>query len=126
MMLAESIIRVGRPIVDSNLPNERRIRWLTDTDSENCKNYFQNVFLVELDEEETEYYYIELGLWEGKRFNVDTMRNNAYPILYPQGGNPRHAQGVYPAPCYLMYDAHIKSMKISEKFASDVILPRLE
>ena len=43
-MLAESIIRVGRPIAHSNLSNKQRIRLLTDTDRENCKNFFQNVF----------------------------------------------------------------------------------
>ena len=31
----------------------------------------------------------------------------------------------YPAPCYLMYNPHIKSMNDPEKFAKDVILPRL-
>ncbi len=125
-MLVESIIRVGRPIIQSNLSNEQRIRWLTDVDSENCKNYFQNVFLVELDAEKIDFHYITLGSWENKNFVVDQLRNSAYPILYPQGGNPLHAQGVYPAPCYLMYDPHIKSMNNSETFAYEVILPRLK
>ena len=110
-MLVESIIRVGKPIIHSDLSNEQRIRWLTDVDSENCKNFFQNVFLIELDGEETDYHYITLGFWDDKSFFVDKLRNKAYPILYPQGGNPLHAQGVYPAPCYLMYDPHIKLMK---------------
>ena len=125
MMLVESIIRVGKPIIHSDLSNEQRIRWLTDVDSENCKNFFQNVFLIELDGEETDYHYITLGFWDDKSFFVDKLRNKAYPILYPQGGNPLHAQGVYPAPCYLMYDPHIKLMKKPEEFASEVILPRL-
>ena len=125
-MLVESIIRVGRPIANSNLSNEQRIRWLTDTDSENCKNFFQNVFLVEIDEEKIDYHFIILGSWEEKKFVVDKLRNRAYPILYPQGGNPLHPQGVYPAPCYLMYDPHIKSMKNPETFACEVILPRLK
>jgi len=125
-MLVESIIRVGRPIVHSDLSNEQRIRWLTDVDSENCKNFFQNVFLVEIDKEKTDYHYIKLGSGEGKKFVVDELRNKAYPILYPQGGNPLHAQGIYPAPCYLMYDPHIKSMKNAETFAGEVILPRLK
>ena len=125
-MLVESIIRVGRPIIQSNLSNEQRIRWLTDTDSANCKNFFQNVFLVEIDKEKIDYHYIVLGSWEGKNFVVDQLRNKAYPILYPQGGNPLHAQGVYPAPCYLMYGRHIMAMKDPETFACEVILPRLK
>ncbi len=125
-MLVESIVRVGRPIVDSDLSNEQRIRWLTDVDSENCKNFFQNVFLIEIDKDKIDYHYLTLGFWEEKKFVVDEIRNKAYPVLYPQGGNPLHAQGVYPAPCYLMYDPHIKSMWDSEKFAREVILPRLK
>ena len=46
-MLAESIIRIGRPIVKSDLSNKERIRWHR-CQHENCKNFFQNVFLVEL------------------------------------------------------------------------------
>jgi hypothetical protein len=126
MMLVESIILVGKPIVHSDLSNEQRIRWLTDIDSENCKNYFQNVFLVEIDDNKIAYHYIKLGSGEGKNFVVDTLRNSSFPILYPQGGNPLHAQGVYPAPCYLMYDPHIKLMKDPQTFASKVILPRLK
>lgn len=124
-MLVESIIRVGRPIVHSNLSNEQRIRWLTDIDSENCKNFFQIVFLVEIDKEKIDYHYVTLGFWKEKKFVVDELRNKAYPILYPQGGNPLHAQGVYPAPCYLMYDPHIKSMGDPKTF-EEVILPRLK
>ena len=101
-MLAESIVRIGRPIVASDLPNQERIRWLTDVDSENCKNYFQNVFLIEINENRESYHYMRVGNGEGKDFTVNQQRNNAYPILYPQGGNPLKAQGIYPVPCYLM------------------------
>lgn len=124
-MLAESIIRVGRPIVQSSLPNHERIRWLTDCDETNCKNFFQHVFLVEIGEDKSSYHFMWVGSGEDKKFEVDTIRNNAYPIIYPQGGNALHAQGFYPAPCYLMYNPHIKSMNDPEKFAKDVILPRL-
>lgn len=125
-MLAESIIRIGKPIVESDLPNQERIRWLTDIDSDNCKNYFKNVFLVELDGDKASLHYLTIGDLVGKDFIVDQQRNNAYPILYPQGGNPLHAQGIYPVPCYLMYDPHIKEMKEPESFSRSVILPRLK
>ncbi|WP_054950067.1 hypothetical protein [Numidum massiliense] len=124
-MLAESIIRIGRPIVNSSLPNRERVRWLTDADSENCKNYFQHVFLVELDGERTAFHFMQVGNWEEKKFHVDKTRNNAYPILYPQGGNPLVAQGTYPVPCYLMYDPHINGMNDVQSFAEKVVLPRL-
>lgn len=125
IVLIESIIRVGNPIIKSNLSNEQRIRLLTDIDSDNCKNYFQNVFLIEIDSENIAFQYMTLGIRDGKNFVVDEMRNKAYPILYPQGGNPLHAQGIYPVPCYLMYDPHIKTMPNPDQFAKEVVLPRL-
>ncbi len=129
-MLAESIIRIGRPIVKSDLSNKERIRWLTDVSSENCKNFFQNVFLVELGEKEDALQYIQVGniRRENKKesFYVDQARNVAFPVIYPSGGNPLNAQGVYPIPCYLMYDRHIKSMDNPDEFSINVLLPRLE
>jgi len=38
-VLAESIIRIGRPIKNGSLSPRERIRLLTDVASENCKNY---------------------------------------------------------------------------------------
>lgn len=128
-MLAESIIRIGRPIKNSNLSPRERIRLLTDVDSENCKNYFRHVFLVELNGEEINLQLLQLGdkSTENKKeqFKVDPRRNTAFPIFYPNGGNPLHAQGIYPLPCYLMYDPHIKAMKNKEQFKKEVLLPRL-
>ena len=124
-MLAESIIRVGVPLRDSDMSNKERIELLTDCDSENCKNFFQNIFLIEIDGESVEYHYLIIGS-QDKDFIVDKERNISYPIFYPQGGNPLHAQGNYPIPCYLMYDRHIKDMEKVEDFAEKVVLPRLE
>ena len=128
-MLAESIIRIGRPIKNSNLSPRERIRLLTDVDSENCKNYFRHVFLVELNKEKINLQVLQLGdkVTENKKeqFKVDPRRNTAFPIFYPNGGNPLHAQGIYPLPCYLMYDPHIKAMKNKEQFKKEVLLPRL-
>jgi len=124
-MLVESIIRVGEPIKVSNISNEKRIRLLTDCDNNSCKNFFQNVFLIELDEKNIAYHFLKVGT--GKEdFEVDKKRNTAYPIFYPQGGNPLRPQGFYPIPCYLMFDKHIKGMNDAETFAKKEILPRLE
>ncbi|MEK4875893.1 hypothetical protein N1I87_14790 [Bacillus sp. FSL W8-0102] len=121
-MLAESIIRIGRPIAESNLPNEQRIRWLTDVDSENCKNFFQHIFLVEVKDEQTAFHFLQLTGNE----NVGLRQNSAFPIFYPNGGNALLAQGIYPVPCYLMYDRHIKNMDAPESFAEEVIIPRMK
>ncbi|KGP75454.1 hypothetical protein JT05_10540 [Desulfosporosinus sp. Tol-M] len=127
-MLAESIIRIGRPIKNSKLSPRERIKLLTDVDSENCKNYFRHVFLVELNGEKLSLQILELGnkdiVNKKENFKVDPRRNTAFPISYPNGGNPLHAQGIYPLPCYLMYDPHIKAMKNKEKF-KEVLRPRL-
>lgn len=129
-MLAESIIRIGRPIKDSDWPIREKIRLLTDVGSENCKNYFRHVCLIELNENEIDCRLMELGdeiIMDNKKkdYRVDTMRSTAFPIFYPNGGNPLHAQGVYAIPCYLMYDPHIKSMNEQEQFRKEFLLPRL-
>ncbi|WKB35394.1 hypothetical protein QS257_17795 [Terrilactibacillus sp. S3-3] len=121
-MLAESIIRVGRPIVQGNLPNEERIRWLTDVAEENCKNFFKHIFAVEIDKERSAYHFLKMTGQEKQ----GSRRNSAFPILYPNGGNPLVAQGIYPVPCYLVYDKHIKAMNQPDNFAEKVILPRLK
>ena len=36
-----------------------------------------------------------------------------------------NAQGIYPLPCYLMYDPHMKSMVKPDEFATKVLMPRL-
>ncbi|WP_046721609.1 hypothetical protein [Heyndrickxia coagulans] len=127
-MLAESIIRIGRPISNSPaLPVKERIRLLTDVESENCKNFFQNVLIIELGNEEDALSYVKVGEMSAdkKTFVVNTNQSTAFPIQYPNGGNPRNAQGIYPIPCYLMYDAHIKAMAEKGQFFQ-AVLPRLK
>jgi hypothetical protein len=130
-LLAEAIVRIGRPLARSVMTVKDRIRWLTDVDSESCKNYFQHVWVVELapDEPHDTLHFMEIGEMKGEgkkaEFNVDSRRNIAFPIHFPNGGNPLNAQGVYPLPCYLMWDPHIKAMKDAGEFAADVLLPRL-
>lgn len=128
-MLAEAIVRIGRPIKNSDFPCRERIRLLTDVSSENCKNFFQNVFIVELGSNGTGVRYVQVG--EPKKvdnketFLVDRQRNTSFPIFYPNGGNPLLAQGIYPLPCYLLYDPHIKALGQKEKMKTEVLVPRI-
>ncbi len=128
-MLTESIVRIGKPIVRSDLPVRERIRWLTDVNSDNCKNFFQNVFLIELGNEKDALRRLQIGntikVKKKEVFVVDEGWNTSFPILYPSGGNPLNAQGIYPLPCYLMYDPHMKSMVKPDEFATKVLMPRL-
>jgi hypothetical protein len=130
-MLAEAIIRIGRPLARSSMKAADRIRWLTDVGNETCKNYFQNVWVAELGSEEAQdtLHYLQIGEMkdDGKQsiFEVDSKRIAAFPFHYPNGGNPLNAQGIYPLPCYLLWDAHIKGMSSPDEFAAEVLLPRL-
>lgn len=127
-MLAESIIRIGRPIMQSDLAFQDRIRLLTDVSSANCKNYFQNVVVVELGEKKDVVHIIIIGEPGGNKegFMVDHNRNTSFPVTYPNGGNPLVVQGIYALPCYLMWDPHMKAMGNVEQFSQEVLLPRIE
>lgn len=132
-MLASEIVRIGRPIKNSNMSSQDRICLLTDVNSENCKNYFRHVFLLERSEMGFKLQFMELGnmvssIENGKTkesYQVDQNKNVAFPIFYPNGGNPLHAQGLYPLPCYLLYDPHIKAFEDQEAFKKEFLLPRL-
>ena len=130
-MLAEAIVRIGRPLARSSMTVPERIRWLTDVGKETCKNYFQHVWVLELgeDDQSDALHFMEVGQMKGTgskaEFQVDDKRIVAFPFHFPNGGNPLNAQGVYPLPCYLMWDPHIKAMSNAGEFADDVLLPRL-
>lgn len=130
-MLAESIIRIGRPIKNGDMPSREKIRLLTDVGSLNCKNFFRHVLLIEVDETELRFQTMELGnIVKGENnkedFDVSSKKSTAFPIFYPNGGNPLHAQGIYALPCYLLYDPHIKSLGDTEAFKKEFLLPRLD
>ncbi|MBE2906246.1 hypothetical protein NSS60_04500 [Anoxybacillus sp. FSL W8-0382] len=129
-MLAEAVVRVGESLVSSDLPLTERIRLLTDVDNEACKNFFEHVWVVECIEEQVNVRLMRIGekVKEGKKetFVVDRAKNVAFPIIYPNGGNPLNAQGSYALPCYLMYDRHIKMLKNSGEFAKEMLFPRFE
>lgn len=130
-MLAESIIRIGRPIKNGNMPCREKIALLTDNLSPNCKNFFRHVLLVEVAETELRLQQMELGnvvkTEKNKEdFEVYGKKSTAFPIFYPNGGNPLHAQGIYALPCYLLYDPHIKALGTVEEFKKEFFLPRLQ
>ena len=126
-MLAESIIRVGEPIRDSKISNKERLKLLTDCDNVMFKNFFQHVFLIEIDGDNAEYHFLKVGIEVGdKDFQIDKTRNFAYPIIATKGGSPTLPQGNYPIPCYLIYNTHIKKMNDTKHIAEKFILPRLE
>ncbi|SHJ62406.1 hypothetical protein [Propionispora hippei] len=129
-MLAESIIRIGRPLKNGKMSCREKLALLTDCGSTNCKNFFRKVFLVEVGETELYFQEMELGdiiSNDGKDdFKVSVEKSVAFPIFYPNGGNPLHAQGIYALPCYLLYDQHIKALSDPAEFNKEFLLPRLK
>lgn len=115
--------------MDNEYSIQEQIGLLTDVHSENCKNYFQNVFVAEITEKDVEVFRLEVGertMEKNKeKFSTDYDRSKSFPIIYPNGGNPLHAQGIYPIPCYLLYDPHIKAFSDPQIFIKDFLLSRI-
>lgn len=127
IMLAESIIRVGEAMKDSEISNKERLELLTDCDSILFKNFFQHVFLIEINKDSVGYHFMKVGMGEDdKSFEVDKTRNFAYPIIATKGGDPSLPQGNYPIPCYLVYNSYFNKMNDAEYIAEKFVLPRLE
>lgn len=112
-MLLADIIRLGQPLVDSNMSIAERIQLLTDVGKEEVKNFYGNVFIVELNGEKTFFYYRKYQDVENGPVQLDAAL--AMPITLPSGGNPLNAQGIYPIPSYPLYEAHINDFHDREK-----------
>lgn len=127
-MLAESIIRVGEPIRDStSISNKDRLGILTDCNSTMVKNFFQHVFLIEVEGDSMEYHFMKVGTGEDdKSFEPDKGRIFSYPVIATKGGSPTLPQGNYPIACYLIYNSDIKKMNHIKHMAERFIMPRLE
>lgn len=119
-MLLEQIIRVGRPISSSKMPIQEKIQLLTDVGSEQVKNFYKHIFLVQLDKTPALHFF-SLQTDSG---DVNLKKASALPITLPSGGNPLLAQGIYPIPCYPMYEKHIDQFHDIEK-TSKMIYDRL-
>ncbi|MBO8138271.1 MAG: hypothetical protein H0Z40_09075 [Desulfotomaculum sp.] len=92
---------------------EERIQLLTDVSNEQAKNFYNHIFMVETDEKKgTALHFFSLQSGDGK---VDLTKATALPITLPAGGNPLHAQGIYPIPCYPLYERHINEFNDLQK-----------
>ena len=101
---------------------KERIQLLTDVGKEEVKNFYGNILLVELDGENTRFHYYKLQDEANGPANLHYAVG--LPISLPSGGNPLLAQGIYPIPCYPMYDKHIKDF-INKNQTEKVIYDRL-
>lgn len=112
MFLAD-IIRIGSPIIESKMSIAERIQLLTDVGKEEVKNFYGNLFIVELNDEQTTLYYRTFQDEENGPVNLEAAM--AMPITLPSGGNPLHAQGIYPIPSYPLYERHVNEFIDEDK-----------
>jgi hypothetical protein len=47
-MLIEELIRMGRPLIEGGLDPEEILRLVTDVETEQCRDFYRHIFLVEL------------------------------------------------------------------------------
>lgn len=88
---------------------KERIQLLTDVGKNEVKNFYGNIFLIELDNKVADFHYYSLQDKENDSVNLNYAIG--LPITLPSGGNPIHAQGIYPIPCYPMYNRHLKEFR---------------
>ena len=126
-MLIESLIRLGRPFLDSEgLSARDMIAQITDVDSSGAVGFYKNVLLVEVDSVKglpgVRVAAHPLRSWtvslpgeadnksDGKRKRPQTMevaerdRPLALPFVLATGGNPTVRQGYYSVPSYVIYE----------------------
>src|SRR5690349_3855418 len=100
-MLIEEFYRLGRALLRSDPAPEELLRLVTDVSKDTAKNFYRNVFIVELPREgqgEVRVRYGVFGDVEGKDDFKVASRAVGIPISLPAGGNPLQAQGCYGLP----------------------------
>ncbi len=122
-MLIDDLIRVGRPLLDSeDFAPEESLRLITGVEDERAKNFYRHVFVVEVPTDESKpprvlpiQRFGELVRVDGKeKFEVALSQAVGAPFVLPSGGNPLHPQGRY-LPVYPCYERHIQDFRQSPK-----------
>jgi hypothetical protein len=121
-MLSYDLLRIGRVIRSTSIGAADILNLVSDINNPSARNFLSKVIIVEIDRskadpEQTKIAVLplrECGNWmEGaKKKNVfvpDVNQALAFPFIIPSGGNPLHAQGVYPVAAYPLYDRHFES-----------------
>ncbi|HHY31470.1 MAG TPA: hypothetical protein GX515_00400 [Firmicutes bacterium] len=134
-MLIESLVRLGRPLVKGGLSPAEVLKQISDVASENARNFFAHVFVVEIKRDGSPIASspvshcciaraLAMQQWgsygasrgaKGKKnvFVQDIGRGVGAPFVLPKGGNPRTPQGKYGVPVYPIYDGDIKAFNES-------------
>lgn len=122
-MIIEDLIRTGRLLIRGGLPPERQLLLTTDVTSNQVRNFFQHVFVVEIPDGSPGNEApaaLPMQVWgqevqlDPKRkktvFEPETKRAVAAPFVFP-GGNPINPQGVYGLPVFPVFEKHLESFR---------------
>lgn len=122
-MLIESLIRLGKPMldVDTGLTAGQILRLVSNVADVTARGFLSHVFVVEIDKRDgsrTNIRALPRQEWGGyiipdtgrkEVFKQDVDRAVGAPFVLPKGGNPLRPQGCYGVPVYPAYDRQLKA-----------------
>jgi hypothetical protein len=129
-MLIHDFIRTGQALL-SNTPDPLELlRLVTDVADDTVKNFYRNVFVVELPHDgQRDVRVLPRQPFGQPRdrddFEVNRRRALGAPITLPSGGNPLNAQGRYGLPAYPCYDRHLRDFQSSADKVREFLEGRL-
>ena len=121
-MLIETLIRLGRPLVQGGLPPGEIIRQITDVAEPTAKNFLARVYVIEIGRRNGSFsskclpvqewgQYQQIGKSSKEVFEPDLDRAVGAPFVLPKGGNPLMPQGKYGLPVYPIYDRTVRTIR---------------
>jgi hypothetical protein len=126
ILLIEDLIRLGSLYLKSKIPSSAVIRQITDVMSPMTKNFWKNVWVVEVLDDKIKTRCKSWGSQKNGEFSPDYEKVVAAPINIPAGGNKILAQGFYPMMTYPLFDKHFTSFIEGpfevEKFLKDRLI----
>lgn len=136
-MLSYDLMRIGRVIRSSSVPPTEILKVVSDVASNRARNFLAKVIIVEVDKRNKEACDVavlpirECGNWiagtKSKQvFIPDINQALAFPFIIPSGGNPIHAQGIYPVAAYPLYERHFQNFDAKEDNITEYLSSRLE
>ncbi|HXL05176.1 MAG TPA: hypothetical protein PLH34_10305 [Bacillota bacterium] len=141
-MLIETLIRLGRPLVQGGLPPGEIIRQITDVAEPTAKNFLARVYVIEISRRNGVFQsaclpaqewgqYQQVGKSSKKVFEPDLDRAVGAPFVLPKGGNPLMPQGRYGLPVYPIYDRTVRAIRGADseeavELCMSFLSPRIE
>jgi hypothetical protein len=136
-MIIEDLIRIGRLLIRGGLGPDQLLRLTSDVTSNQVRNFFQHVFVVELPDNSSDNAPVALPMqvWgqevqpDPKKkktvFEPDINKAVGAPFVFP-GGNPIHPQGVYGVPVFPVFEKHLASFRSGPEAVQSFLEGRLK